>query len=212
MLESFSRQCQLVVIQWSLSGSKSPQFSRTLLSILADLKNAVVWMVSILPQISNCSSLLGTVHKGFLGSFPSSQTTTGITVTLMFHSFFLVLWQGPSICLSFQFIFFPPCSPPTQQNLLDGSFLFFRFVFFFVLFFFCLFVFCFNSRPGLLAGIRWSIWVSKSQRISSLSFCGRDTGLCIYHLLVRSNFIFLALFLVVHLSHPVVPHLKVNLL
>ena len=36
----------------SLSDSKSPQLSRTLLSILADLNNAVVWTVSTRPVIS----------------------------------------------------------------------------------------------------------------------------------------------------------------
>ena len=40
---------ELMVFHWSLSDSKSPQFSRTLLSILADLNNAVVWMVSTCP-------------------------------------------------------------------------------------------------------------------------------------------------------------------
>ena len=35
-----------MVFHWSLSDKKSPQVSRTLLSILSDLKNAVVWMVS----------------------------------------------------------------------------------------------------------------------------------------------------------------------
>ena len=39
-----------------LSESKSPQISRTLLSILADLNNAIVWMVSIRPLISKSSS------------------------------------------------------------------------------------------------------------------------------------------------------------
>ena len=34
------------IFLWSWSDSKSPQMSRTLLSILADLKSAVVWMVS----------------------------------------------------------------------------------------------------------------------------------------------------------------------
>ena len=42
---------------FSLS-SKYPQVSRTLLSILADLKNAVVWMVSTCPLISKSSSSL----------------------------------------------------------------------------------------------------------------------------------------------------------
>ena len=39
---SFSHQRQQMVFHWSLSDSKSPQISRTLLSILADLNNAVV--------------------------------------------------------------------------------------------------------------------------------------------------------------------------
>ena len=42
LLVFFSHQCPLVVFHWSLSGSKSPQVSRTLLSILTDLNNAVV--------------------------------------------------------------------------------------------------------------------------------------------------------------------------
>ena len=46
-----------MVFHKSLSDSKSPQVSRTLLSILADLSNIVVWMVSVLPLISNSSSL-----------------------------------------------------------------------------------------------------------------------------------------------------------
>ena len=40
---------------WSLNDSKSPKVSRTLLSILLDLNNAVVWMVST-PFISKSSS------------------------------------------------------------------------------------------------------------------------------------------------------------
>ena len=34
-----------MVFHWSLSDSKFPQVSRTLLSILADLNNAVVWVL-----------------------------------------------------------------------------------------------------------------------------------------------------------------------
>ena len=53
---SFSHQRKLIVFHWSVSDSKSPQISRTLLSILADLYNVLVWMVSIRPLISNSSS------------------------------------------------------------------------------------------------------------------------------------------------------------
>ena len=45
-----------MVCHWSLSDSKSPQVSRTLLRILADLNNAIVWMVSIHPDICKSSS------------------------------------------------------------------------------------------------------------------------------------------------------------
>ena len=43
---------------WNLSDSKFPRVSKTFLSILADLINAVVWMASICPVISKSSSPL----------------------------------------------------------------------------------------------------------------------------------------------------------
>ena len=46
ILESFSRQRKLMVFHWSLSDSKSPQVSRTLLSILVILNNVIVWIIS----------------------------------------------------------------------------------------------------------------------------------------------------------------------
>ena len=44
-----------MVFHWNLSDSKCPQVSRTLLSILTDLNNAVVWVVSTRPLISKSS-------------------------------------------------------------------------------------------------------------------------------------------------------------
>ena len=70
-----------------LSDSKSPQFSRTLLSILADFKNVVVWVISAHHPISKYSSPLPKPPE----IVPSAPFTSGITVTLMYHSFFLVL-------------------------------------------------------------------------------------------------------------------------
>ena len=61
LLESFSHQHSLMVFHWGLSDNKSPQLSRTLLSILANLKNAVVWTVSTRTVISNFSSPLVTL-------------------------------------------------------------------------------------------------------------------------------------------------------
>ena len=80
------------MFHWSLSDSKSPQVSRTLLSIPA---NAVVEMVSILPSISNCSN---PIFKP-LGTVPSASITIGITVNLMFHNFFTSLIKVKNLSL-----------------------------------------------------------------------------------------------------------------
>ena len=68
---------------WSLNKSKCPQVSRTLLSILADVYNAVVWMVSTCPVLSNSSCSFGTT----LCTVPSAHIITCFTVTFMFRSF-----------------------------------------------------------------------------------------------------------------------------
>ena len=64
---------------WSLSNSKSPQVSRTLLSIQADLNLAVIWIVSYLPLIFNSPILL----PKLLRTIPSALTRVGITVIFM---------------------------------------------------------------------------------------------------------------------------------
>ena len=46
-------------------------------------------------------------------------------------------------------------------------------------------------RSGLLAGIRWSVFMLKSHRSLCESFSRTGAGLCIYHLLVWSNLNFL---------------------
>ena len=79
-----SHQLTLMVFPWSLSDSKSPQVSRTLFSILAVLKNAIVWMVSTGPPTSKSSSL----YSNPLITVPKAPITIGIIVTRMFHSFF----------------------------------------------------------------------------------------------------------------------------
>ena len=65
-----------MVFYWSLGNSKSPQVSGTL-SILADLVNAVVWMVSTRVHISSSSSPC----TSSLLNMPSAPITIGITVT-----------------------------------------------------------------------------------------------------------------------------------
>ena len=64
-IESFSHQHQLIFFHWSLSDSKSPQVSRIVLSIRADLNNTVVWMESPHPPISNSCSPLASFWRSF---------------------------------------------------------------------------------------------------------------------------------------------------
>ena len=73
-----------MVFLWSLSDSKSPQVSRTLLSILAVLNNEVVWMVSTRLPTSTSSS----PFSNPLVIVPNAPITIGIIVTCMFLSFF----------------------------------------------------------------------------------------------------------------------------
>ena len=83
-----------MVFYWILSDSKSPQVSRTLLSILAVLNNAVVWMVSTRPPTSKSSSPFSYP----LVTVPNAPITIGIIVTCMFHSFFSSLARSHSFC------------------------------------------------------------------------------------------------------------------
>ena len=54
-LENFFTLALHMAIPSSLTDSKFPKISKTLLIILGDLSNSAVCMVSILPPISNCS-------------------------------------------------------------------------------------------------------------------------------------------------------------
>ena len=129
--------------------SKSPQVSRILLSILADLNNAVVWMVSFHLQISSFYSPLGK----HLGIVPRAPITTGITVTFMVHSFFLVLSQDLSICFFFAlFDFYSMACRDSKIHYSTGSLFFLLII----------------TRSGFLAGIRESVCTWKSKRILCL--------------------------------------------
>ena len=112
-----------MVFYWRLSDSKSIELSRILLSIQADLKSAVVWMVLILPLIS-CSSRL---FSKPLGTVPTAPTTIGITATFMFYDcfvclFFLLIWLGSSIFSVFCFRLFSLCSLQERQSSVDDKF------------------------------------------------------------------------------------------
>ena len=84
LISIFSHQCWLIVFYWGLSDSKSPQVSRTRLSILVVLNDAVVWMVSTRLITSKSSS----PFSNPLVTVSNAPITIGIIVTFMFHSFF----------------------------------------------------------------------------------------------------------------------------
>ena len=92
---------QTSVSRWFLTGvwsdSKSPQVSRTLLRILTERNNAVVWMVSTRPLFTSplvpCSNTLVIV--------PRALIIIGITATFMFHCLFFFNSLARSTYLSF---------------------------------------------------------------------------------------------------------------
>ena len=92
-----------MVFHWRLSDNKSPQVSRTLLSILAVFNNVVVWMVSTRSPTSKSSRLFNNP----LVTVPKAPIPIGIVVTFMFHSFFNSLARSRYLFLfshSFSFI------------------------------------------------------------------------------------------------------------
>ena len=103
LIKVFSHQRQLMIFYWSLSDSKSPQVSRTLLSILAVLNNVAVWMVFTRPPTSKSSS----PFNNPLVTVSKSPIIIGVIVTCTFYSFFNSLARSKYLSFfshSFSFI------------------------------------------------------------------------------------------------------------
>ena len=138
--------------------------SRTLLSVLADLRNAVVRMVSTRPLISKSSSPC----TNPLVTIPRAPITIGIIVTFMFHSFFNSLGKIQVPLFTF-FQFYSVVSRDRKVHNSASSNFFFLFL-----------VGGIMVRSGRLTEIKWSVCMSKSQRSSCVSFSRTNSGLCIY--------------------------------
>ena len=111
-----------MVFHWGLSDNKSPQVSRTLLSILPILNNVVVWMVSTRPLISKSSS---PCTNPFV-TVPRALITIGIIVTFMFHSFFNSLARSRYLSVfSHSFIFILWSAWTAKSTILQVFFFFF---------------------------------------------------------------------------------------
>ena len=103
---------------------------------------------------------------------------------------FSVLKQDLGTFLSFRFLSVLTCDQLERQSPLFGRFSFFFFSSLF-LFFFFFFLALTITLSGSVAEIRWSVCISKSQRILGVSFSKTDSGLFIYHFFVWSNLNFL---------------------
>ena len=156
-----------MVFHWSLSDSKSSQVSRTRLRILAVLSHAVVWIVSTRPPTSKSSR----PFNNPLVIVPNAPITIGIIVTIMFHSFSILL-QSQGTYLFFHILSVLFCGLPGQKSRQ-----FCKFSFFFFFFFFFLLIII---RSGLRAEIRWSVCISKSPTgVCECHFLGQVLG-CAY--------------------------------
>ena len=108
---------------------------------------------------------------------PNAPITIGTIVTFIFHSFFNSLAMSRYLSffsLSFRFILWS--AGTAKSTILQ------------ILFFFFLLIII---RSGLLAGIRWSVYMLKSHRSLCDSFSRTGAGLCIYHFFAWSNWNFL---------------------
>ena len=165
----FSHQRKLMVFHWRLRDSKSPQVSRTLLSILAVFNNAVVWMVFTRPPTSKSS-------RPFNNPFVSVRKSQLVQLSPSCSIVFSILQQSRGTYLFFPILSGLFCGQPGQQSRQFCKFSFFLLII---------------MRSSLLAEIRLSICMSKFHRSLCVSFSRTGAGLCIYHLLVWSNFNFL---------------------
>ena len=156
-----------MAFHWSLSDSKSPQISRTLLSILAVLNNAVVWVVYTRLPTSTTSR----PFNNPLFIVPKAPITIGAIGTFMFYSFFNSLTRSRHLSFFSNSLRFILWSARTEKSII------LQIVFFLLII----------IMSGLLAGIRWSVCKLKSHRSLCVSFSRPGAGWCIYHLLVWSN-------------------------
>ena len=144
-------------------------------------------MVFTRPLISKNSSP-STSH---LGTVPRAPITIGITVTFMFHFFFQFPSKVWNLILLFAFFqIYSVVSWDSKVHSLASSLLLLL-----------LFLFLLNVRFVLLAGISWSVCMSKSQGSLCVSFSRKDVHIP-FASIVKSKF--LAQFPVDHIAHPIV--------
>ena len=142
---------------WSLSDSKSPHVSRTLLSILAVLNNAVIWIVSThLPNSKSSRPM-----NNPLVTVPRAPITIGTIVIFMLHSFFQFFSKVKVLILLFTFL--QIYSVVRRESKVDnfGNSLFLSII----------------ISSGLLAGLLLSIFLNLCEFFTPTLACGFHRGL-----------------------------------
>ena len=143
-----------MVFHWNLSDSISLLVSRTKLSILADLNNAGIWMVSARLPISNISSPL---YQAF-GDFSKWPSYHWYHRHLHVPQHFLFSGNVQVLFTLFIFFYFHSVVGQDNKNPLVSGFSFFISI---------------STRSVLLARIRFSVCISKPHRILGLSLQDR---------------------------------------
>ena len=134
-----------MVFYWSLSDSKSPQLSRTLLSIQAIFNNALVWIFSTRPPTFKSSS----AFSNPLDIVSKQPIPISIIVIFTFHHVFLFPLQGRRTYSSYILSVTICCQPGQQIRKVCEISSFFSSFFIIIM-------------SGLLDNMRWSISTSKS--------------------------------------------------
>ena len=128
--------------RFPLNNREFPRVS-TSLQDSSDINSAVVFMVSIHLQTFNSS----TFSSNYLGSSTKSPTLISPSITI-FHCLHCHLRRSRYLFIfSFSFIFIPVAIWRAKSTS-------WRIIFLLI-----------NSRSGPLTGNRWSVYISKSQRI-----------------------------------------------
>ena len=145
---------------------------------------SVFWPISIMQYFGMVStrsiiSKFSSPYTNPLVTAPRVPITIGIRVTFTFHSFFNSLAKVKGLISLFTFFqfYFVVRQYSKVHNSASIFFLFFNFLII--------------IRSGRLAEIWWSVCISKSLRSFGFSFSWTNSGLCIYHLFIWSNFNFL---------------------
>ena len=183
---------------WMMSDIRSPQVSRTLLSIMADLNNAVIYII-IITHLSFSHQRKLMVFYWRLSDSKSLQVSrTLFSMLAVFNN--AVVWMvftRPPTSKSSTPFYNPLAAVPKAPIRIDiiVTFIFFqfsltrwRYLFVFSHYFSFILWSAGTAKSTLLKiFIVWPIFISKSHRSLCVSFSRKGAGLYLHHLLAWSN-------------------------